>query len=320
MKVVISKCVAARQCRGHLGPARQHRAPTRIGFWLSPAMVCRDKPGWRDFGKAERSRLGGCPQLAGHVRWGGAAIDYIRASAAALVSSKPDVILVIRSALKCDAAGSPPNSRCLHRDLRSGRTWPGRKPRPARRQSQRIYAYEVRWPASWWSFSRRWHRMLQGWLWSSTPRTSVRRATGVRYRCCKVPRRNPRFASCSRRRQHPGCCGCIRARAEWRPSAPDRRDDCRASRFDRRAGGAASVARGLLISRRCDERRTDAVGPDTADLFVRSASYVDRILRGEKPSELPVQRRRSSFLQSTSRPQRRWASKYRRPSCCAPTR
>ena len=30
-------------------------------------------------------------------------------------------------------------------------------------------------------------------------------------------------------------------------------------------------------------------GPDTADLFVRSASYVDRILRGEKPSELPVQ-------------------------------
>jgi putative ABC transport system substrate-binding protein len=30
-------------------------------------------------------------------------------------------------------------------------------------------------------------------------------------------------------------------------------------------------------------------GPDTADLFVRSASYVDRILKGEKPSDLPVQ-------------------------------
>ena len=30
-------------------------------------------------------------------------------------------------------------------------------------------------------------------------------------------------------------------------------------------------------------------GPDTADLFVRSASYVDRILKGEKPSEMPVQ-------------------------------
>src|SRR5262245_17595626 len=30
-------------------------------------------------------------------------------------------------------------------------------------------------------------------------------------------------------------------------------------------------------------------GPDTADLFVRSASYVDRILKGEKPNDMPVQ-------------------------------
>jgi putative ABC transport system substrate-binding protein len=30
-------------------------------------------------------------------------------------------------------------------------------------------------------------------------------------------------------------------------------------------------------------------GPDTADLFHRAASYVDRILRGAKPAELPVQ-------------------------------
>jgi putative ABC transport system substrate-binding protein len=32
-----------------------------------------------------------------------------------------------------------------------------------------------------------------------------------------------------------------------------------------------------------------AYGPDTAHLFQRAASYVDRVLRGEKPSELPVQ-------------------------------
>jgi putative tryptophan/tyrosine transport system substrate-binding protein len=30
-------------------------------------------------------------------------------------------------------------------------------------------------------------------------------------------------------------------------------------------------------------------GPDTLDIIRRSASYVDRVLRGERPGELPVQ-------------------------------
>jgi putative ABC transport system substrate-binding protein len=30
-------------------------------------------------------------------------------------------------------------------------------------------------------------------------------------------------------------------------------------------------------------------GPDTADIFRRASSYVDRILRGEKVADLPVQ-------------------------------
>ena len=39
------------------------------------------------------------------------------------------------------------------------------------------------------------------------------------------------------------------------------------------------VAEGALIS----------YGPDTADIVRRSAAYVDRVLKGEKPASLPVQ-------------------------------
>ena len=35
--------------------------------------------------------------------------------------------------------------------------------------------------------------------------------------------------------------------------------------------------------------RIRRVGPDAADIFQRSASYVDRVLRGAKPKDLPVQ-------------------------------
>ena len=57
-------------------------------------------------------------------------------------------------------------------------------------------------------------------------------------------------------------------------------------------------------------------GLDPHDAVRRAAGYVDRILRGEKPADMPVQAPPSLSWLLISKPQRRWASPFR--SRCSP--
>jgi putative ABC transport system substrate-binding protein len=55
------------------------------------------------------------------------------------------------------------------------------------------------------------------------------------------------------------------------------------------AGGAQQSGRIYWVGSLHRAPRDAPYGPDPYDMFRRSASYVDRILKGEKPADLPVQ-------------------------------
>ena len=61
-------------------------------------------------------------------------------------------------------------------------------------------------------------------------------------------------------------------------------------------------------------------GPNLPDLFRRAGDHVDKILRGAKPADIPVEQPTKFDLSSTSRPPGRSASKCRRRCSRAPTR
>jgi putative tryptophan/tyrosine transport system substrate-binding protein len=99
-------------------------------------------------------------------------------------------------------------------------------------------------------------------------------------------------------------------------------DSLFASRRDQLVGLSARHALPAIYYLRefADVGRLMSYGPSQTEAYRLTGGYAARILKGEKPADLPIQRRRNSSSSSTSRPRRRSVSPCLQHYSPSPTR
>src|SRR6267154_1922194 len=104
---------------------------------------------------------------------------------------------------------------------------------------------------------------------------------------------------------------------------PEPRADMRRRQFIGLVGGAVTawpLAAARAIQSGVDIGGLLSYGADLGDLFSRAAGLVDKVLKGTKPGDLPVEQPTNSNWSSTSRMRRRSASPFPPRYLPAPTR
>jgi len=94
----------------------------------------------------------------------------------------------------------------------------------------------------------------------------------------------------------------------------------RSTRLGELAARYAMPRKSLRTARSPQPAGLASYGSDALDSYRLTGVYVARILKGEKPADLPVQQGTNSNCSSTQNPPRRSGSPFRCPCQAAPTR